>query len=68
MTQWINLLQNNKSVFWMAFAFGVPSASGSYSRQADENLVVLENFNVITQLLIRFGYLNRFSEYFTLYQ
>ena len=51
--QWINLLQNNRSVFQMAFAFVVPKTrpihlvlvgltpSRQSSRQADESLVVL---------------------------
>ena len=80
MTQQINLLQNNRSAFWMVVAFFVlknwthtPSASGSYVRlavqQADESFVVLKNFksyNLTSNAF--FGYLNRFSDYFMLYQ
>ena len=44
-----------------------PSASGSYSRQAgQESLVVFKCYNSTSNAFFR--YLNRFSDYFTLYQ
>ena len=70
MMQQINLLQNNRSVFRTAVAFIVPKSGPIHlvlvgltaGRPADKSLVVLK---VITCV---FGYLNRFLDYFTLYQ
>ena len=74
--QWINLLQNNRSVFRMVVAFIVPknwthtpSVSGSYGRPVDESFVIwehyLKSYNSTSNVF--FGYLNRFLNYFTLY-
>ena len=59
MMQRINVLQNNRSVFWMVHCAKIwthtSSANGFYSRSAtDKSLVVLKNLKVIIRLLMRF--------------